>query len=220
MYFGDTNHRRENPCPHLAVFTCLRVYCSPPVGVLQPEVQVLFPPSALSLPKCSSRRTLYSSNRALFPGGRRPEVQVFFLHSSLYIPKCSLRSTLYSTRSALFLIVFLESKVVKSVIHTPIYSRPTRASRPNAHIWPRLILKKASKSAFFNGEVVAQDGVMPSLRTSAIRIADVAPSATPCQAAAPHSGSKGNRSPQARAMSRKAASRRYHPRFWGHRPRF
>ncbi len=39
--------------------------------------------------------------------------------SYLCIPKCSLRSTLYSKRSALFLIVFCESKVVKSMISDP-----------------------------------------------------------------------------------------------------
>jgi hypothetical protein len=82
-----------------------------------------------------------------------PEVQVFFLHSSLYLPKCSLRSTLYSKRSALFLIVFLESKVVKSMLCTPIYRLSTAAPSLSVHIWPPLNLQKASKSALINGEV-------------------------------------------------------------------
>ena len=43
--------------------------------------------------------------------------------------------------------------MVKSRFSTPIYGRPTRAPRPNVHIWPPLILQKASKSALFNGEV-------------------------------------------------------------------
>ncbi len=51
------------------------------------------------------------------------------------------------------LIVFLESKVVKSRFSTPIYGRPTRAPRPNVHIWPPLNLPKASKSPLINGEV-------------------------------------------------------------------
>ncbi len=102
---------------------------------------------------------------------------MFFLHSSLYIPKYSLRRTLYSTRSALFLIVFCESKVVKSMIQTPTCDQPSREPLPNVHIWPRLALEKGSKSAFFNGEVVAEGRI---------------------KAAAPHSGSKGNRSSQPR----------------------
>ena len=68
------------------------------------------------------------------------------LSSLLGVPHGALFTQL---RSALFLIVFLESKVVKSMISTPIYSRPTRAPRPNVHIWPRLNLQKASKSALF-----------------------------------------------------------------------
>ena len=113
-------------------------------------------------PMPASGRVYLSSCLLLFPP------------TALSLPKSSSRRTLYSTKSALFLIVFLESKVVKSRFSTPIYGRPTRAPRPNVHIWPPLILQKASKSAFFNGEVeVAQGGFeMPSLRMSARQLAD------------------------------------------------
>ena len=68
----------------------------------------------------------------------------------------------------LFLIVFCESKVVKSMICTPTCGQPCREPPPNVHIWPRLALEKGSKSAFFNAEVeIAQDGFQPSLRMSA-----------------------------------------------------
>ncbi len=125
----------------------------------------------------SSSHDLFSihSSLLLFPGGRRPEVQVFFLHSSLYIPKYSLRSMLYSSRSELFLIVFLESKVVKSMIPTPTCDRPSREPPPNVHIWPRSALEKGPKSAFFKGEVESsgrEGGVKPPLRMSPRRLGE------------------------------------------------
>ncbi len=141
-----------------------------------------------------SQSLLYSTRSALNPGGALTgrRCRCSSSHSSLYMPRSFFAATLYSTRRALFLIVFLESKVVKSMIHTPIYSRPTRAPRPNAHIWPHLAREKGSKSAFFNGEVessrkvaspmlpigtirirIAQCGVMPQLHTSARRLADI-----------------------------------------------
>ena len=78
---------------------------------------------------------------------------LLFPPTALCLAKSSLRRTLYSKRSALFLIVFCESKVVKSRFSPPICGRPTRAQHPDVHIWPPSILQKASKSAFFNGEV-------------------------------------------------------------------
>ena len=92
-------------------------------------------------PMPASGRVYLSSCLLLFPP------------TALCLAKSSLRRTLYSKRSALFLIVFCESKVVKSRFSPPICGRPTRAQHPDVHIWPPSILQKASKSAFFNGEV-------------------------------------------------------------------
>ena len=116
--------------------------------------------------RCFSQSMLYSTRSALFPGGvSAGGAGRSSPPSALSLPKCSSRGMLYSTRSALFLIVFLESKVVKSMISTPICDRPSRAPPPNAHIWPRLALEKGSKSAFFNGEVVAQGSLKLPWRT-------------------------------------------------------
>ena len=206
--------------------------------IVPPKVQVFFPAEGADVPRTllpmiyspfSIHSSLHCSGGVL-----QPEVQVFFLHSSrTYQMFFRARST---RQSELFLIVFLESKVVKSRFSTPIYGRPTRAPRPNVHIWPPLNLQKASKSAFFNGEVesavppldaqpsafnrataqcvryqviqlsdsstrrrwdyrmyysnlirirIAQCGIMPQLRTSARRLADVAVGTRP-QAALVH----------------------------------
>ena len=77
---------------------------------------------------------------------------MFILHSLCTYPMF-FAARFTRTRSALNLIVFLESKVVKSMFSTPTCGRPTREPRPNVHIWPRSALQKGSKSAFFNGEV-------------------------------------------------------------------
>ena len=121
MYFGDTDHRREN---HACTF-----------GRVYPVYPCL---------ECLS-------------ANQRSTIKCFFR-----------RNALKSKMNPLFLIVFCESKVVKSMIRTPIYGRPTRAPRPNVHIWPPLNLQKASKSAFFNGEVERRE--MPLLRRSQLTL--------------------------------------------------
>ncbi len=116
---------------------------------------LLFPPSALSLPKCSLRRTLYSTKRRI-------------------VPHC-----------------FSREQGGKKHDSTPICGRPTRAERPNVHIWPPLASKRpqnrhfsmerwsrserAYQAAAPHSGSQGEPGVLdhhPPLRTSARRLAD------------------------------------------------